>query len=144
MNDPTLDLPAFLPYQLSVAANRVSNRLARIYADRFDLTIPEWRVMAVLGRFPGLSAMEVAERTAMDKVRVSRAVARLLRAGRLERQTDPTDRRRTELRLSEGGRAIYAEIVPLARGFERSVAAELAPEELAALRRALGKLLAAD
>lgn len=141
MNDPTLDLPAFLPYQLSVAANRVSNRLARIYADRFDLTIPEWRVMAVLGRFPDLSAVEVAERTEMDKVRVSRAVARLLSAGRLERRIDPADRRRTELRLSEAGRAIYAEIVPLARGFERNVLAQLAPEELNALRSALDKLL---
>lgn len=140
MNDRTLDLPAFLPYQLSVAANRISDRLARIYSDRFDLTIPEWRVMAVLGRFPGLSAGEVAERSAMDKVRVSRAVARLLDAGRLERRTAADDRRRTELRLSEAGHAIYAEIVPLAQAFERDVMDDLTAGELAAMRSALAKL----
>lgn len=140
MNDERLDLPAFLPYQLSVAANRVSDRLARIYSDRFGLTIPEWRVMAVLGRFPDLSAGEVAERTAMDKVQVSRAVARLLAAGRLERRNAADDRRRTQLRLSAEGHAIYAEIVPLARNFERELVDDLGAAELAALKSALDRL----
>ena len=71
-------LESFLPYQLSVIASRVSRGLARLYAVRFDLTVPEWRIMTVLGRFPGVSANEVCELTAMDKVRVSRGVARLL------------------------------------------------------------------
>lgn len=139
-----LDLPAFLPYQLSVAANRVSAGLARTYAERFDLTIPEWRVMATLGRFPGLSAMEVAERTAMDKVRVSRAVARLERAGRLVRENDRGDRRRSRLSLSEQGRAVYAGILPLARAHEARIAALLGPERLAVLRDALVRLAGPD
>ncbi len=102
-----LDLEHFLPYRLSVLANRVSGTLARAYSQRFGLTVTEWRIMAVLGRYPGLSANELAERTAMDKVAISRAVARLLESGDLLRSFDRADRRRSKLRLSKAGFAIY-------------------------------------
>src|ERR1700723_39886 len=90
--DSELELERFLPYRLSVLTNRISTAIARVYARRFDLSVPEWRVMAVLGRFGAMSANAVCDRTAMDKVRVSRAVARLAAADRLARRTDPTDR----------------------------------------------------
>ena len=51
-----LDLDRFIPYRLSVLTNRVSSAIARQYSDRFELTIPEWRAMAVLGGTSGLSA----------------------------------------------------------------------------------------
>lgn len=140
LDDDTLDLPRFLPYRLSVAANAVSRRLARVYQDRFDLTVPEWRVMATLGRFPGLSANQVAERTAMDKVQVSRAVTRLARAGRISRRIDEGDRRRVALSLSAAGRAVYREIVPLARAYEKEILARLGEDERRALETALAKL----
>src|SRR5690348_4019087 len=89
-----LDLERFLPYRLSVLTNRISTAIARVYVRRFALTVPEWRVMAVLGRFGEMSANAVCERTAMDKVRVSRAVARLAASGRLDRRIDDADRRR--------------------------------------------------
>ena len=69
-----LKLEEFLPYRLAVLSNTVSTTVARAYDKRFKVSIPEWRVIAILGRFPGLSAVEVAERTMMDKVAVSRAV----------------------------------------------------------------------
>ena len=72
---PELNLDRFMPYRLSVVTNRVSSAIAQHYSQRFDLSIPEWRVIAVLGQSPGLSARQVAQRTAMDKVQVSRAVA---------------------------------------------------------------------
>lgn len=140
MKDEPLDLPAFLPYQLSVASNRVSAHLARIYADRFDLTIPEWRIMAIIGRFPGLSANQVAARSAMDKVQVSRAVANLIRKGLLDRKTAPEDRRRSALSLSEEGVGIYWQIVPEARRYESALRDLLSAEEQAVLSSALNRL----
>ena len=95
---PKLHLENFLPYRLSVLSNTVSGAIAAAYFAHFGLTIPEWRVMAVLAANPGLSAAEVTARTAMDKVAVSRAVAALLAAGRLRRTTAKADRRRTHLR----------------------------------------------
>ena len=136
-----LELESFLPYRLSVLANRVSAAIAADYAERFDLTIPEWRVMAALGRFPGLSAAEVASFTAMDKVAVSRAVARLIAAKRLLRGVAAEDRRRSVLRLSPAGERIYRQIVPLARRHESRLAAELSEPERRELDRLLDKLL---
>ncbi|MDF1722527.1 MAG: MarR family transcriptional regulator [Minwuia sp.] len=137
-----IDLPNFLPYRLAVATDAVSGRLARRYREEFDLSIPEWRVMAVLGRYPEISAGEVAARSAMDKVQVSRAVAQLLRNGHLDRRSDAQDRRRTVLNLSSTGRAIYGRIVPMARAYEQDLFDRLTPEEGAILLSALARLSA--
>jgi len=135
-----LDLDRFLPYRLSVLTNRVSNAIARHYSERFGLSIPEWRVMAVLGQSPGLPAREVAERTAMDKVQVSRAVSSLVKSRRVLRDGDEADGRVTRLSLTPRGRAIYDEIVPLALHLESVLLAALAlgeRETLSSLREKL-------
>ena len=136
-----LELERFLPHRLSVLTNKVSRAIARAYAKQFAMTIPEWRVMAVLERFPGISAAQVAERTAMDKVRVSRAVAGLLRSGRLERVTDKSDRRRTILHLSRDGHRIYEKIAPLALDYERRLLARLTHPDRAVLDELLDRLM---
>src|SRR6266446_5317952 len=135
-----LELERFLPYRLSVLTNRISTAIARVYVRRFGLTVPEWRVMAVLGRFGAMSANAVCERTAMDKVRVSRAVARLAAAGRLDRRTDAADRRRALLELTPRGRAVYDEIGPLALAVEARLLAQLSDADRADLARLLPKL----
>ncbi len=135
-----LDLEHFLPYRLSVLSNRISQTIADIYADRFDMGVTQWRVIAVLGRFPGLSANGVAERTAMDKVAVSRAVASLLQRGLLVRTTHDDDRRRSVLALSDDGYAVYDEVAPLALEYERNLLAPLDARERSELDRLLHKL----
>ena len=135
-----LDLEHFVPYRLSVLSNRISHDIARLYADRWDLAVNEWRVLAVLGRHDDIAAREVAERTAMDKVAVSRAIASLLQAGRIERETHGDDRRRSRLRLSPEGRAIYDEVAPLALAYQRRLLEGLAEDERAALDRLLTRL----
>ncbi|MDF3075296.1 MAG: MarR family transcriptional regulator [Alphaproteobacteria bacterium] len=63
-----LVLEQFLPYRLSIVAQTVSGALSKLYASRFDLSVPQWRVMAVLGRYEPISANEVCDRVVMDKV----------------------------------------------------------------------------
>lgn len=137
---PALRLERFLPYRLSVLANTVSAAIATVYAERHDLTIPEWRVIAVLAQEPGLSAAEVAARTAMDKVAVSRAVARLERGGRVRRSAARDDRRRQQLTLTRKGRDVYRRIVPWALEYERRLLEALDPGALHALDGALKRL----
>ena len=141
---PELDLDRFMPYRLSVLTNRVSSAIARHYSERFNLSIPEWRVIAVLGQNPGLSAREVAERTAMDKVQVSRAVASLLAARRLTREAHASDGRVAHLALSAKGRAIYEEVVPLALHLERLLLSVLTARERGMLDRLMRKLSESD
>jgi len=136
-----LHLDRFVPYRLSVLTNIVSMSIAHAYERDFGLTIPEWRVVAVLARYPNLSAIEVAERTAMDKVAVSRAVQSLLAARRIVRGYDKGDRRRSILRLSSAGRAVYARVAPLALGYERKLLAALSASDRRALDRLIGRLI---
>jgi DNA-binding MarR family transcriptional regulator len=141
VNGPTaLELEQFLPYRLSVLSNTVSTALAGAYARRFGLTIPQWRVIAVLARTPGLSAAGVVERTAMDKVAVSRAVTGLVRARRVRRVLAPSDRRRSVLTLTARGMQVYGRIVPLALAYERRLLAELSPAEQSQFEALLARL----
>lgn len=136
-----LELERFLPYRLSVLSNRVSQSIADTYIERFGLAVTEWRVIAVLGRYPDLSANAVAERTAMDKVAVSRAVARLLARGLLQREIHGDDRRRSVLALSETGYRIYDEVAPLALECERRLLAHLDSGERALLDALIDRLM---
>jgi DNA-binding MarR family transcriptional regulator len=137
-----IDLERFLPYRLSVLSNLVSGAIATVYQSRFRLTIPEWRVLAVLARFPGLSAAEVAASTRMDAVAVSRAVTRLLRAGRIRRSVARDDRRRSVLRLSAAGTDVYREISPFALRYERALLECLSAEQARVLDSVLERLTA--
>jgi DNA-binding MarR family transcriptional regulator len=134
------DLAGFLPYQLSVASNAVSSLIAERYRRRFGLKIPEWRVMAVLGDAGSLTQRALTAATVMDKVAVNRAVKVLEDRGLIARVPNLLDGRSHLLELTGEGRAIHAEVMPLARATERDLLAELAPEEEALLRRLLASL----
>lgn len=136
-----LQLEKFLPYRLSVLTNIISTAIAGAYAERFGLSIPEWRVLAVLAESPNLSAAEVAQRTAMDKVAVSRAVASLLQRRRIERRTSRSDRRRSVLRLSPAGERVYAQVVPFALTYEEELLRPLSARERSVLDRVVRILL---
>jgi DNA-binding MarR family transcriptional regulator len=137
-----LKLEHFLPYRLAVLSNTVSTTVARAYDKRFKVSIPEWRVIAILGRFPGLSAVEVAERTMLDKVAVSRAVTKLIKKGRVDREFADADKRRSILNLTEEGKQLHDEIAELALAFERDLLEGLGEDELEQLNGIMERLLA--
>lgn len=141
---PTIKLEEFLPYRLSVLANQVSQGIARTYSERFGLSITEWRVIAILGRFENIPAAAVAERSAMDKVAISRAVRRLLDAGLIRRRDGREDRRAKPLALTRSGRALYEAIAPAALDYESRLLSALTPGEQRILDRIVDKLLAAS
>jgi DNA-binding MarR family transcriptional regulator len=134
------ELGKYLPFRLTVLSNRLTRRVARYYGERFKLSAPEWRTMAVLGQQGAMSANAVIAQTTMDKVRVSRAVAKLLKAGLITREADPLDRRRAILNLTMAGQEIYREIVPLVQEVESEIVAELSAPERAVLDNALAKI----
>ena len=136
-----LILDQFMPYRLARLSSTVSSAVAREYAKQFGLSIPEWRVIAILGRSPGLSAVEVAEQTFLDKVAVSRAVTKLIKAGRIDRQFADADRRRSILNLSEQGRDVHDGVATLALKFERELLDGLDDEDIEKFNRVMDRLL---
>jgi DNA-binding MarR family transcriptional regulator len=133
-------LEEFLPYRLSVAANRVSRLFARRYSEAYGLSIPEWRVLAMIGRFGTLSPSAVGEWTAMDKVKVSRAAASLVTRGLLRQTQDPRDGRGRLLHLTRKGATVYQGVVPLACELEEQLAEGMSRTEWSNLLKALDKL----
>lgn len=137
-NPPTL--ADFLPYQLSIASNAVSGRIAELYQARFDLKIPEWRIMAVLGEAEVRTQRELAALTLMDKVAVNRACKALESRQLIRRQPNVRDGRSHLVALTDAGRAIYGQIMPLARDAEAQLLEPFSQLERDKLRDLLARL----
>ncbi len=133
-------LAEFLPYRLSVAAESVSHMISRHHLAQSGLAMPEWRLLAAVGRDTVLSPTAAGQRTSMDKVKVSRAAASLVARGLMKQSQDPDDGRGRLLRLTRKGTTIYTSVASTARNIEADLAPGLTKSEWSALHKALGKL----
>ena len=140
---PALRLDGYLPYRLSTAAGAVSGLIARAYQARFDLTIPQWRLMSALAEDGPLAQLQLVSRTVMDKSTVSRAALGLARRNLVSRTDRHADGRRRVVALTPSGVGLYAEIAPLALAYEAALIAGLAPDEVKLLKRLLCRLQSA-
>ena len=140
MTKNKLILSEFLPYQLSVASNAVSDLIAESYRGRFALKIPEWRVMALLGERASATQRELVSATAMDKVTVSRATKALEDRALVRRAPNVADGRSHHLALSDTGRELYDQIVPLAQAMEKRLENVLDPGDAERLEEILRRL----
>lgn len=138
-----LRLDDFLPYQLSVTSNAVSQVIARTYETLFGLRVPEWRLVAVLAEEEGLTQQALVARTEMDKMTVSRAAQALVERGLLTRVRHGSDKRSHMLALSADGRALYAQIAPKALEMEARLLADLDADAVERLKSTLATLKAA-
>jgi DNA-binding MarR family transcriptional regulator len=137
---PLIVLERFLPYRLNVLASLTSDALAQIYSERFELTIPGWRVVATLGQYGVRTARDIAAHAVMHKSTVSRAVSGLEERGLIARKPNRKDRREELLELTGAGRAIYTALAPEALAFEARLVAVLTPAEQKSLVRLINKL----
>ncbi len=137
-----LKLDQFLPYQLNVAASLTSLALARVYARRYSIGVPEWRVLVTLGQYGVMTAKAIGAHTHMHKTKVSRAVTLLEKRRLLLRRANRDDMREAFLSLTAAGRAMYQELAPHALDFARRLTEILTPGDREAFDRALQQLTA--
>ena len=137
---PALLLTNYTPFRLNRLAQGVSDHVAEVYKQKFDLEIPEWRVIATVGPMWSCTAQHIADTTRMHKTRVSRAIANLVKRDLVERTSNADDRREMQLRLTKAGRAMYTELVPLALERERTLLACLNEDELRSFHEAMDRI----
>lgn len=127
---------------LLFAMVRLVNLTARPFQEgigrRHRLGLSEWRVLAVLHAHPDIAAIEIAQRTGLDKMSVSRALGSLEISGRVARRPDPDDGRRALASLTAEGRQLYRALRSQAREREEAVTGTLSAAE----RRQLHGLVA--
>ena len=139
--DAPLRLDEFLPYQLNVVASLVSQALSRLYAERYGIGVPEWRVLVTLGEFETMTGKAVGEHSHMHKTKVSRAVALLEKRKLVVRRVNRSDLRESFLSLTPEGRAIYDDLAPGAMALSRHLTEAIAPEDREAFARAMERLI---
>ena len=135
-----LRLDDFAPFRLSITSNLVSETIAGTYQALFGLTIPEWRLIAVIAEEDGPTQQRIGQRTRMDKVTVSRAAIALTGRGLIERRPNADDRRSQRLHLTPSGRDLYAQVAPKALELERRILARFTPEEMATFMALLARM----
>jgi DNA-binding MarR family transcriptional regulator len=124
-----LDLENFFPYQFSILAQKMSEYIAKIYRQQYGLSRFEWRALAAIAQTPNITAKDIMQVTRLDKMQISRAIAKLSDNGYLTQQASKVDRRSTTLSLSESGIALYDEIVPKVKEQENLLLAHLNDDE---------------
>jgi len=122
-------LADFTPYRIVALGHAVSNRLSQAYQNE-NLTIPEWRVLAVISQADGMAARDVVAKTPMDKMAVSRGVASLEEKGLVLRKASENDRRVSMLLLSEKGHDLFDRITAMATAYEANLLSVLDPDEV--------------
>jgi DNA-binding MarR family transcriptional regulator len=135
-----LKLEQFLPYQLNLVASLVSQALSRVYARRYRIGVPEWRVLVTLGQFGVMNGKAIGAHTHMHKTKVSRAVTLLEKRKLLVRRTNRADMRESFVSLTAPGRAMYEELAPHALDFAERLMEILSPSDRDAFNRALQQL----
>ncbi len=126
---------------MAITSNAVSGYISQEYGERFNLKIPEWRVVAILGDTGPLTQRDLVRASLMDKVAVNRACKVLDERGILQRSPNAADGRSHHLELTAEGTAIYEQIWPQALAAYERIFAVLNPRETERLGELLDKLL---
>lgn len=121
MTSNDFNLSEFLPYKLSVLTSRIIKMLSKVYGEEYGLSTPEWRVLVHVARREKMSVREIHESVYLEKPSVSRAVAKLEKAGLLEKSTCDADHRLIEIELTDSGHELFHGIVPEALAFEAAL-----------------------
>lgn len=133
-------LAQFLPYLMAITSNAVSGRIADEYRAKFGLRIPEWRVMAVLGDAGALTQRELVLAILMDKVAVNRACKVLEERGLIARSPNDRDGRSHHLELTQAGKDLHGEVMPMTWDMFEKIFVDITPEERQTLMALLGRI----
>ena len=139
--DKDMNLLKFFPYRVARLADAVSRAVAPVYAERFGLSRDEWRVLAALAEENQMKTTDLIAHTTLDKMQVSRALARMESAALIERAPDPEDGRARIVRPTGAARKLYQKIVPMVQAREAFLLEALTPQEREVLLGAMDKVM---
>ena len=129
---------------LDVASERTRYRGSQVYEVELGLSIRDLRLLRMVGAAPGISMGELVQQSGIEKTLASKHVSALVQRGWVERHVGQADARQVVLSLTDEGEALVLKAEPLGHEMESRFRDVLTPAEIAALRRMLLKLIAAE
>ncbi len=135
-----MNLENYFPYMLAVAAETFSRKLVKVYGQTYGLSREEWRLLLLLADAGELTSLELAKRTTLNKVQVSRAADKLQDKGLISRSVADTDRRLRLYTCTEEGQRHFAEIYPQVNQCADAILNSMEADDLACLIRGLKAL----
>lgn len=127
-----------LSYRLSRTSSALSRSAALRYRREFDVSLGEWRAIALIAADPTLTLNRLARRAGLDKAQMSRVVARLTERDLVSRTAGSG--RTSQLALTERGTAVYRGLIAAANERDRTFLATLTEDEADVLLKALDRL----
>ncbi|CCH54738.1 transcriptional regulator, MarR family [Fibrisoma limi BUZ 3] len=100
-------------YTLEKAIKRY-RQFAQAGIDRrgIDITIDQWLVLNVIRDMPDVGQMDIAEQVFKDQASIARIIELLVKKGLLDRTTSLADRRKLDMKLTESGCQLIADVAP--------------------------------
>lgn len=133
----------FIAYQVERAHAKLTIQATRVLAAHCGLTPRQWWIIADMMAEAPETASELAMIGDMDPGQLSRNMKMLVDAGYVETRGDARDRRRQIISLTDAGRAVHDETIPVMAARNRHLVAGLAEQELEVGLRVLRRLEAA-
>ena len=129
-----------LNYRLSRLLASSGAMVVRLCEGRYGITRREWRLIALLAEEGSMSPSQLAQSANLERARVSALLTDLTAKKLIRRHAVPGDARRAQVSLSDEGKALYDELLPLSVHFQQEVLAALTQAERALIDLARGQL----
>jgi len=150
-NGTGLNVDEFLTFRLTRLSNALRTNLTKRYLEEFGLSLPEWRLLALVTRFSPLRFSELTSRSSMDKGQVSRTLRQLDKRGLIKMKVVKNKgSRSTEalaapvvVAVTPAGKNLHKDVLPVARKRQAEFLMTLTESERAALYATLDKLFVA-
>lgn len=138
--DGDTPISEYLSYKISILYRLMVRRSARFLNSTHDLSVAEWWTIGQLAVNPKTTVSELVDSTQNDKAQVSRSATNLIAKGFVEKEDNPLDKRSSLLSLTDSGKALYDEVIPMRQKTQSLLLEQLTEEELEVTERAIKKL----
>ena len=134
------DFPSFLLERVASLARR---KLTKQYLDRWQMSMPEWRVLVIVDHFSSTSFTAIVQLSTMDKAQISLTLRSLAGRGWIAMPPNRSGRRAARVvTITARGRGVIAKVLPDARRAQMRLLDRLSAQERERLHALLGKTLA--
>jgi len=130
-----------LPGLLIATARQGIKRAVLRRVTGHELTPQQFWMMVAIHERPGISQVDIVNRTRADAPSVSRALSALVERGLVRIEPDPGDRRRSLVRLAPAGQRLARELLPIARELREGMVAGMSASAVASLCASLQKII---